>query len=398
MTLGIDQVKQRYPWNGLVDIDYTIAWGDGEAPGLDDNLEVLMVDKSVNPAVTNRVVTFLQVRLPMTTGTHRVTWDAHADGKTNYTDNAEFVAKIVHYAASYMVIDVSEGSREDAVYRVDFLNGEPQDGFNVDEYKGNKIAFRRIHPGSFTAGSPDGEESRDGTREEQHDVMLSRPYYIGIFEITQTQYQKVMNANYSKYRGEYRPAESVSYSGLRGVSSSKDEPTETSFIGKMLKRCKSKNAATGVYDVEVKGIDLPTEFQWEYACRAGTTAPFNGADSTGTSAEQMARVGRYSGNCGDKKGGDYEQHTKVGSYEPNAWGLYDMHGNVWEWCRDQYVANVAGLNQHVDPKGPDSGVLSVNRGGSWNKAEGLCRSAARNDSATSGAFENGGFRLSLTLP
>ena len=88
VALKVDQVRQRYPWNGLVDIDYTVT--DASAFGVDDNLEVLMVDKSLTPAVTNRAITFLQAPLPLTAGRHRVTWDANADGVTKRTDQAEF--------------------------------------------------------------------------------------------------------------------------------------------------------------------------------------------------------------------------------------------------------------------------------------------------------------------
>ena len=108
-TLTVDQVRQRYPWNGLVDIDYTITLGQDETLGVDDNLEVLMVDKSVTPAVTNRANCFLQAPLPLTAGSHRITWDANYDGVTNYVGKAEFLVKVVHYAAAYMVIDVHEG-------------------------------------------------------------------------------------------------------------------------------------------------------------------------------------------------------------------------------------------------------------------------------------------------
>ena len=134
VTLRVDQVRQRYPWNGLVDIDYTIISDAGVMPGVDDNLEVLMVDLAVEPAVTNRAVTFLQAPLPLTAGSHRITWDANADGVTYRTDQAEIHVSVVHYAEAYMVIDVSEGSSA-TTYHVDLLNGAPINGFNVDEYK-----------------------------------------------------------------------------------------------------------------------------------------------------------------------------------------------------------------------------------------------------------------------
>ena len=122
ITLQIDQAKQRYPWNGLVDIDYTITYDNDATLDVDDNLEVMLVDHDVTPAVTNRAITFLQAPLPLTEGTHRVTWDANADDVTNLVNNAEFIVKIRHYSEAYMVIDVSGGSATNC-YPVDFLNG-----------------------------------------------------------------------------------------------------------------------------------------------------------------------------------------------------------------------------------------------------------------------------------
>ena len=162
VSVKVDQVRQRYPWNGLVDIDYTIV-NDGAPLGLDDNIEVTMVDKSVDPAVTNCAHVFLQSPLPMAAGSHRITWDANKDGVTNRTDQAEFHLKIIRYSEAYMVIDVSKGSTAE-YFPVDFLNGAPLGGFNVDEYKGNKIVLRRIRPGTYMAGSPSNEGGRGGGR------------------------------------------------------------------------------------------------------------------------------------------------------------------------------------------------------------------------------------------
>ena len=134
-------------------------------------------------------------------------------------------------------------------------------------------------------------------------------------------------------------------------------------------------------------FDLPTESQWEYACRAGTsTALNNGKNLTGTDiCANMGEVGRYYGNTGDGRGG-YGQHTTVGSYLPNAWGLYDMHGNVAEWCLDWWTSNL-GANGRVDPLGGTSGESRVTRGGSWygsgdyrsNGYAKWCRSASRRE-------------------
>lgn len=400
VTLQLDQVKQRYPWNGLVDIDYTIT--DDGVVDIDDNLEVLMVDKSDSSAVTNRALTFLQAPLPMTAGSHRITWDANADGVTNYTARAEFHIKIVHYSESYMVIDVSGGSTA-TTYPVDFLIGIPTEGFGTFDYKGPKIVLRRIRPGSYLAGSPANEANRTTVGDEtQHRVALSKPFYIGIYEITIGQYARVMGETFADEAAYRRPKTGVSYNTVRGGTwPSTTAPGEGTFMGKLIQKCKSKNPDTGVYEVALTGFDLPTEFQWEYACRAGTTGAFNtqnAYDNTSPSEQeaQLALLGRFEGNKNDGEGGYSGDFTVVGFYEPNAWGLYDMHGNVYEWCRDRYMKAITTLNQFVDPEGPTSGDERVRRGGGVGAAC-YCRSAYRTMSGSNSASSNLGFRLSFDV-
>jgi formylglycine-generating enzyme required for sulfatase activity len=138
-------------------------------------------------------------------------------------------------------------------------------------------------------------------------------------------------------------------------------------------------------------FDLPTEAQWEYACRAGTATALNsGKNLTGTeTCANMAEVGRYVGNTSDGKGG-YSQHTKVGSYLENMWGLYDMHGNVAEWCLDWWANNL-GTSAKTDPKGATSGRYRLVRGGCWQGFDGAgtaasCRSAYRSRRYSTGTY------------
>ncbi len=412
VTLESVQARQRYPWNGLVDIDYTITYDNGATLDVDDNLEVMLVDHDVTPAVTNRAITFLQAPLPMTEGSHRITWDANADGVTGRIDKAQFVMKIRHYSEVYMVIDVSGGSSTNC-YPVDFLNGAPPNGFTDPEYKGNKIVLRRIHPGSYMAGSPSSpKEAGRSDNEKQHPVTITKPFYIGIYAVTQKQYENVMGAakNKSTYRGDYRSIEAASYNAIRGTAKADhtydwpwdDDVAPDSFMGLLRAKCKSKDSS-GNYTETVEGFDLPTEFQWEYACRAGTTGALNttNAYDNTNSAEQLAQLtllGRYEGNQKEGKGDFDANHTTVGSYLPNQWGLYDMHGNVWEWCRDWYQDDASALNQFTDPKGPTSGSKRMLRGGGWNYTINYCRSATRFSVDPSLADLNRGFRLSRTLP
>jgi len=141
-------------------------------------------------------------------------------------------------------------------------------------------------------------------------------------------------------------------------------------------------------------FDLPTEAQWEYACRAGTVTALNsGKDLTHRyKCPNMAEVGWYWNNWSDGKGGYTDAHAKVGMYLPNAWGLYDMHGNVWEGCLDWYVSNL-GTAAVSDPKGPVTGSHRVRRGGSYNYDADHCRSACRGASYPSSDNDNVGFRL-----
>ena len=392
-TLTVDRVKQRYPWNGLIDIDYTINVEDNVAFGPDDNLEVLMVDKSVSPAVTNRAVRFKQVPLPMTAGRHRITWLANDDGVTTYTDNAEFHVKVVHYAEAYMVINVSKGANE-STFPVDFVTGVPAEYFNTDEYKTGKIVLRRIHQGSYVAGSPKDEAYRASASgdETQHYVTLSKPFYIGIFEITAKQYQNVMGGYPSTNLGDTYPAGGVPWNTIKN-----------NFLTTLSNKCKSKTPGADDYGVAVTGFDLPTEFQWEYACRAGTTKAFNGSDDFDNTKEgeldaQIVLLGRYVGNAPGEHSPDF---AIVGSYRPNAWGLYDMHGNAWELCRDWYKRVVATANQYdVDPAGPSSGESQqrVKRSGCCGSQTGGCRSAFRSAAPTTTAPADYGFRISLALP
>ena len=407
VTLTVSQIQQRYPWNGLVDVDYTITCEDGVTLGPDDNIELTMIDRSVSPAVTNRAVTFLQAPLPMTAGSHRITWDANADGVTNYTARAVFQMNIMHYTATYMVIDVSGGPSTN-MYPVSFLNGEPGGGFNKTEYKTDKIVLRRIHPGSYMAGSPVGEYGRaSGNVEKQHRVAISKPFYVGVFKITQKQYEHVMGSNPTSALmpddvGDTRPVAGVSYNTMvrGGDWPTQPTPGDGTFIARMRAKCKAKNAATGAYDVEVTGFDLPTEFQWEYACRAGTLDAFNTTNAfPNTKAGQdsaLNTLGRYKEN-----GGSASPHlADVGSYAPNLWGLYDMHGNLWEMCREWYLDDVTTLKQFVDPKGPDThtSAYRVQRGGAYNQSSSGCRSANRGFNWPAEAYGTYGFRLIRETP
>ena len=258
---------------------------------------------------------------------------------------------------------------------------------NDERSKTNELWLRRIEPGTFMMGSPKNEFRR-GHDEIQHKVTITKPYYIGVFEVTQRQYMMVTGEDLAFKKGPTRPVDNIAYDVLRGSTEGRKWPQtdlvdDDSFFGKL-------RAKTG------KTFDLPTEAQWEYACRAGTTTPFNNGQPSEDYIKTMNDLGRYAYNWDDGKGKYDEAYAEVGSYLPNAWGLYDMHGNVFEWCLDRYGSY---QGDETDPRGPSSGEHRVLRGGSCISPYHHCRSAYRHRSypyrnigRRSGSF---GFRVVL---
>ena len=284
----------------------------------------------------------------------------------------------------YMVIDLSGGTNA-ASFAISYLDDVPEGGW-TEEYKTTKMVLSKIEAGKFTMGSPADELGRYND-EVQHEVTLTKPFFAGVFEVTQKQYELIMGNNPAYYLGDARPVECVSYDMIRGSDKGSGWPAnsdvdETSFLGVL--RAKTNQA-----------FDLPTEAQWEFACRAGTTTALNsGKNLSGTiSCANLAEVGRCYGNMNDGKGG-YNEHTTVGSYLPNAWGLYDMHGNVLEWCLDRYQYSL-GSDPATDPKGGEEGSYRVLRSGGWNFNASDCRSADRGDVNSGDVYEFGGFRVFL---
>ena len=281
----------------------------------------------------------------------------------------------------FLVVDLSGGTTASA-YPVSYLGDIPAGGW-TDEYKTTKLVLRKVREGSFWMGSPEDEVGR-GDNEPLHRVTLSRGFYAGVFEITQKQWELVTGTTPSQYPADDHPVEMVSYNDIRGTDAGSAFPADNavdaaSFLGVL-------RVKTGI-----DGFDLPTEAQWEYACRAGTDSAFNSGknleSSDGYSAN-LAELGCYTQNKG-QTGTDEEAHAAVGTYLPNRWGFYDMHGNVHEWCLDWY-----GSSSSVNPTGPSSGSYRVRRSGSWSNSARVCRASFRDGKLQpSGKERFSGFRL-----
>lgn len=251
---------------------------------------------------------------------------------------------------------------------------------------GMKLAL--IPSGTFMMGSPESEAERDD-KETQHEVTISKSFYLGTHEVTQADFAKVMQdvKNRSAFEGDDRPVENIEW-------------TLAKQFCEQLSALPKEKAAGRKYR-------LPTEAEWEYACRAGTDTAFNFGDSL--SSEQANFNGNYPAG-GAKKHKYLRQTARVGSYAPNAFGLYDMHGNVSEWCADWYDPKYYSSSPSKDPRGPSSGVVPtkftnngdqnffvVVRGGCWVDDGRACRSAYRFRAMPKTQYRLIGFRVACDI-
>jgi formylglycine-generating enzyme required for sulfatase activity len=240
----------------------------------------------------------------------------------------------------------------------------------IDLGGGVNMALVWIPPGSFTMGGDQqpeiaarqgrGKSSYFRDEQPQHQVTISKGFWMGKYEVTQGQWQAIMGSNPSHFKAVQNPVEQVSWTDCQ------------EFISRLNRV------------IDGGGFRLPTEAEWEYACRAGTTTPFHfGNDLDGT----MANFDGSSPYGSGSKVASRRETVPVGSFNPNGWGLYDMHGNVWEWCQDakrKYTSDLV-----IDPEGVDHAQSRALRGGSWRDHARTCRSAYRN------AFQPGMRDLSI---
>ena len=214
---------------------------------------------------------------------------------------------------------------------------------SLDLGGGVKLEMVLISAGEFLMGSPDSDRAAPNDRRPQHRVRITKAFYIGKYEVTQEQWEAVMGNNPSSFKGPKNPVDTVSWDDCQ----------------QFLKKLNDK-APGGRWS-------LPTEAQWEYACRAGSNTLYCFGDgATG--------LGEYAWHDKNANGTTHA----VGEKKPNAWGLYDMHGNVWEWCADWFDPGYYKESPVDDPPGPASDSFHVIRDGGWNDVAKDCQSATRN--------------------
>ncbi len=355
--------RQRFPWNGKVDIDFSFTCDNPDAFAF-IQFAAYYVDKN---GTRNEVPvkTFDQITLPWCTnaGTYRVTWDSCADAPGLQATN--LVYSVTANMAKYMVVDLSKGASATAgnPYPVTYYEDVPsfpgvEAGKWDDYHKTTNLVLRLIQPGTFTQAWSDSSNNREGLA---HTAILTKPYYISVFEVTQEQMFLLrgtygMSARFTGGNFKLRPT-STTYATLRGAA-------QNGTINWPITGSEVKSGSI-IDDLRAKtgtdGFDLPTESEWEYACRCGGAASgfFNDGSDAGISTSTkfatiqdgnatLERLGRYRYNGGqiktDNGDGTFTYSAApvssdeslgtavVGSYAPNAWGLYDMHGNIAEWC------------------------------------------------------------------
>ena len=354
---------------------------------------------------------------------HVVTWDPYLSWPDHKFGAGVVSVRMTAWALDntpdYMVVDVSSAAQPDTQTYYPSAEFLPGGLLSNQNYRTTKLVMRKIMAKDveWTMGSTTLETQRNATREATHQVTLTNNYYIGVFPVTQTQWDLIQPSRSapSYYNNAadraMRPVEQVCYNEIRNAANSTTantaydwpaDPNPSSFLGKL-------RTKTGI------DFDLPSEAQWEFAARAGNgdTKWGDGSGILNSDADaNLDKLGRYQRNGGQVlSGSSYANPAQscgatngtaiVGSYAPNDWGLYDTAGNVWEWCLDWYADDITahGGKVNIDPATPAntlsgaSGANRVSRGGSWFYAAGICRPAFRSRDPPSNRLSYTGFRV-----
>lgn len=366
-SISVTRVQQRYPWNGLVDIDYTVTdVGDDFYYAVDF---FVTGTTSEGAAIDLQAKTFL-APVASSNGSYRVTWDANADGAKFHAKGATVTGKLEYKPVAsdgdYMIVDLT-GGFDAPVWRVSYMSDvDVETTFNNEEYKTTKMVFRKIPAGGFWMGSTDDTESEyyddwatlnhaDTGEAPRHYVSLTKDYYMAIFPVTAAQYKLIM--------GENAPSDSDDKPLLpsRGISWN----SLTAATGTLFTRLNAKAKCAGVAR---DGFALPTEAQWERAARAGTTTRFFFGNDVGESNATLKEYAWLSQNS----------YKEVGGKKPNPWGLYDVYGNGFEVVLDKCGKYAAGTEENpvVNPVQKTGWACIVRSAASWSNAKDF-RSAKR---------------------
>lgn len=385
--------RQRWPWNNLVDVDFTISGNVGDVYAIDITASAAGGEKILNAQ------TFATEPIATAGEKTRVVWDLGADYPGFHSDDFKVTVTATPFSDStpvYLVVDISGGKDADS-WPVRYTTTPPAhvQGATNEVCQTTELWLRRIPAGTDVLGT-DNEATANVYHFPQHTVILTQPFYCAIFETTNKQFER-MNGGYGDTEthsanpfGEARPTTKFGHYNLRG---NRDWPSSTNASG-LVGRLRTK---TGL-----SGFDLPTEAQWEYACRAGTD------DNTYGALDQIAR---HSGNA--SSGQEGSGTAVVGSYLPNAWGLYDMIGNVRECCRDRNGGGSTNIPKqgrtYTNPLGPtvaqvptasgNSATVFAVRGASYGASstyqKAYYRSSAKSNANSS--YSQIGFRVVMVV-
>ncbi len=335
-------VQRWQVWQQGPELVFTKKLGFDQAKPANASLMVEFL--ACSPTITLETQQRAQ-KIPLTSGLRLVFPPSSSDGPVNFVLVTDL--ERLHFAPISRLDWAEMGRDEYGLYA-------------VFEHKKVRQKMRWINAGRFMMGSPKNESERL-SNEEQHEVWLTKGYWIADTACTQELWEAVMAENPSEFKGERRPVENVSWDDCQ----------------KFFDRMKAWE------------LTLPTEAQWEYACRAGTTTAFSFGDNVTT--DQVNYYGSHPYANGAT--GEYRKKTvEVGSLPSNQWGLYEMHGNVWEWCEDFYEEYKRG--RAIDPCNLEVGPRRVLRGGSWDSFGGYCRSADRDVCGPGVRLSYFGFRFS----
>lgn len=385
-SVTINSVVQRWPWNNKVDISYTVSEGQEVA-----NAKYRRMEFIATIGGNTYVVDGNTLAAPTETGPHRATWTCPSGFKaSDCTMVARMYESDVPSGDDYMIVNITNG-----VVTYEGLcatQSASNDRYNTAAYKENLMVFRKVPIGTYETGHADYASTASGRKwwNSVKTTTTTRAYYIGVFPVTQYQYQKVYGSNPSTYTGAgvgdvvaHRPVDNVSWTGLRG-SILAAPAVEPNANGTFIARFNAlTSAASGL-----EGFDLPSEIMNEIAQRAGRTTKY----SWGDDLEERAQY------CAVSYGGTTLTSTvAVGSRLPNDWGIYDMAGNIEQWLRDTLPSGGGNMQSNTDlsPRS-DSGGNVFMHGGTFNSSSAYCHASYRGYLTTrGGAYKS--FRMSLVV-